>query len=135
MYEDDFLPEVAAAKTIEQNFDLIPHQDTVIEFRGSSFQLPTGSNGRWWTVHPFSWTLHVDEDRLSTGDHKEQGSWKWFGLDHCFSCDTSDYYIKRLNSCLQRVYFGPHGMFEPVKTLMNRDNSAGYAFLKALFKA
>jgi len=109
---------------------LLAHQDLILEFCGKSFSFSDEQAQRSWTVNPFGWMLNVDESKIQID--WEHSGWKWFDPQKVLDGSMADQCVPNIHKSLQRVYFGPEGIFKNSDLLITRSNSAGMAFLQTI---
>jgi len=117
-------------REIREETQLLAHQDLVLEFCGKSFSFSDEQAQRSWTVHPFGWILKVDESKIQID--WEHSGWKWFDPQKVLDGSMTDQCVPNIHKSLQRVYFGPEGIFKSSDRLINRSNPAGAAFLQTI---
>ena len=127
---EDQSPEAAAAREIREETQLVAHHDLVLEICGQSFSFSDEQAQRSWTVHPFGWLLEADESKIQI-DWEHTG-WKWFDPQQVLEGSMADQCVPNIHKSLQRVYFGPNGMFQSSDQLIRRSNPAGEAFLETI---
>lgn len=62
----------------------------------------------------------------------EHSGWDWFDPQTILDGSMDAQCVPRISSSLQRVYFGPNGMFRGSDWLLNRENTAGKLFLETI---
>lgn len=81
-------------------------------------------------MHPFGWILETDENQIKID--WEHSGWEWFDPQQVLNGTMTDQCVPNLHKSLQRIYFGPQGMFRDCGVLVDRDTSAGAAFLQTI---
>ncbi len=119
----------AAVREIREETQLVAGQDLIPKFRGSPFSFSDKEAQRSWTVHPFGWTLIVDESRIKLD--WEHSNWEWIKPYEIVTRKNADDCVPRLDQSFRRVYFGPGGIFGDDSTIAP-GSTAGRAFLSGL---
>lgn len=98
---------MAAAKRELHEETKLDWSDLQLGFTGVPFSFSDVLAQRSWTVHPFGWTLLVDDSKIKLD--WEHDSWSWYEPEHVdqilHDC------VPRLETSLRRVFFGNGGIF------------------------
>ena len=120
----------AAAREIREETQLIADEHIRLSFCGQPFSFSDEEAGRSWTVHPFGWEFVSDDAESRIVIDWEHDGWQWVPPENVFNGELKDWCVPRLDQSLQRVFFGPSGMF--VGKWITRENKAGMAFSDGL---
>lgn len=130
--QNDVNAVTAARREIREETQLTTDHDLVLVFCGKPYSFEDGDAQRSWTVYPFAWLLLADEDKIQVDWEHEL--WEWFDPQDVLDGSMDDRSVPRLKDSLQRVYFGPNGMFRDAGHILSRTTLAGRLFLDTMAK-
>ena len=109
-----------------EEIQLKTDHDIRLQFCGPSFSFEDADAQRSWTVYPFGWLLKADESRIKID--WEHSGYDWFDPQLVLDGSMDDDCVPRLKSSLQRVFFGPNGMFRGGRWLIDTGSTIGRTF-------